>query len=161
MSIPASNGFPFMLSRNAFGRLIHTPADGGPAEEVVPVRAFPIDTESEDISLVGPTGHEVAWISRLDELPPQARDLVRDELARREFMPEILRIVSVDSYVTPTAWTVETSRGEARLALKSEQDIRRISQSKLLISDGHGIHFLIRDLDKLDRASRRMLDRFL
>jgi len=69
--------------------------------------------------------------------------------------------VQVASYVTPTTWTVRTSRGEARLWLKSEQDIRRISQSKLLISDGHGIHFLIRDLERLDRASRRILDRFL
>ncbi|MPS28949.1 DUF1854 domain-containing protein [Pigmentiphaga sp.] len=153
--------FPYTLSRNAYGRLICAPADGGPAEEVTPVRAFPIDTESEDISLVGPGGHEVAWISRLADLPPAARELVREELGQREFMPEIQRIVQVASYVTPTTWTVRTNRGEARLWLKSEQDIRRISQSKLLISDGHGIHFLIRDLERLDRASRRILDRFL
>lgn len=156
-----SNAFPHTLSRNAYGRLICSPADGGPAEEVTPVRAFPIDTESEDISLVGPGGHEVAWISRLADLPPEAREMVREELGHREFMPEIQRIVQVASYVTPTTWTVRTNRGEARLWLKSEQDIRRISQSKLLISDGHGIHFLIRDLERLDRASRRILDRFL
>ena len=155
------NSFPYTLSRNAYGKLICTPADGGPAEEVTPVRAFPIDTECEDISLVGPGGHEVAWIPRLADLPSAARDLVREELGHREFMPEIQRIVQVASYVTPTTWTVRTNRGEARLWLKSEQDIRRISQSKLLISDGHGIHFLIRDLERLDRASRRILDRFL
>ncbi|OVZ57548.1 hypothetical protein CDO44_17465 [Pigmentiphaga sp. NML080357] len=156
-----TTGFPYTLSRNAFGKLIYTPADGSPPEEVVPVRAFPIHAESEDISLVGPGGHEVAWISNLADLPDEARDLVREELNHREFMPEIQRIVGVSGYVTPTTWTVKTNRGEARLWLKSEQDIRRISMSKLLISDGHGVHFLIRDLERLDRTSRRILDRFL
>ncbi|MBX6316854.1 DUF1854 domain-containing protein [Pigmentiphaga sp.] len=151
----------FTLSRNAFGKLVYTPAEGGQAEEVVPVRAFPIHAESEHISLVGPGGHEVAWISRLADLPGDVARLIREELGRREFMPEILRIVSVASYITPTTWTVETHRGETQLWLKSEQDIRRISSSKLLISDGHGIHFLIRDLERLDRNSRRILDRFL
>ncbi|MDX3904515.1 MAG: DUF1854 domain-containing protein [Pigmentiphaga sp.] len=150
----------FTLTRNAFGKLIYTP-EGGPAEEVVPVRAFPIHAESGHISLVGPGGHELAWIARLAELPPEARELVREELRHREFMPEILRIVQVSGYVTPTTWTVETDRGEARLWLKSEQDIRRISHTRLLVSDGHGIHFLIRNVERLDRASRRILDRFL
>ncbi|NDD14270.1 MAG: DUF1854 domain-containing protein, partial [Betaproteobacteria bacterium] len=31
----------------------------------------------------------------------------------------------------------------------------------LLITDSHGIHFLIRDLTKLSRDSRRLLDRFM
>ena len=153
--------FPFTLNRNAFGKLVYIPADGSPQEEVVPVRAFPIHAESEHISLVGAGGHEVAWISRLSDLPEDAGRLIREELSHREFMPEIVRILGVASYVTPTTWTVETSRGETRLWLKSEQDIRRISPSRLLISDGHGVHFLIRDLERLDRASRRILDRFL
>jgi hypothetical protein len=31
----------------------------------------------------------------------------------------------------------------------------------LLIEDIHGIHYLIRNLGKLDRTSRKLLDRFL
>ena len=34
------------------------------------VRAFPIQTPAANISLVGPSGHEVAWIAELAELPP-------------------------------------------------------------------------------------------
>ena len=54
-----------------------------------------------------------------------------------------------------------TNRGNAELILKGEEDIRRLSQTRLLIADAHGIQFLIRDLSKLDRHSRKLLDRFL
>jgi hypothetical protein len=45
--------------------------------------------------------------------------------------------------------------------LKGEEDIRRLSQTQLMISDTHGIQFLIRDIGTLDGASRKLLDRFL
>jgi hypothetical protein len=56
---------------------------------------------------------------------------------------------------------VETNRGDATLLLKGEDDIRRIGDTTLMISDAHGVQFLIRDLKKLDKHSRKMLDRFL
>jgi uncharacterized ferredoxin-like protein len=45
--------------------------------------------------------------------------------------------------------------------LKGEEDIRRIAHATLLIADSHGVQFLIRDTDALDKASRKLLDRFL
>ena len=45
--------------------------------------------------------------------------------------------------------------------LKGEEDIRRLSRTRLLIADTHGIQFLIRDIGTLDRHSRKLLDRFL
>ena len=51
--------------------------------------------------------------------------------------------------------------GKAALILKGEEDIRRLSQTRLLIADTHGIHFLVRDIGMLDRHSRKLLDRFL
>jgi hypothetical protein len=56
---------------------------------------------------------------------------------------------------------VETDRGDTDLVLKAEEDIRRLSPTTLLISDSRGIQFLIRDVPSLDKASRRILDRFL
>ena len=39
--------------------------------------------------------------------------------------------------------------------------IRRIGEASLLISDNHGINFLVRDMFKIDKGSRKILDRFL
>lgn len=149
------------LQRNAFGKLQLTTADGTEHEGVVPVRAYPISAPGGQISLMGPDGHELAWIERLDDVPAEARALVADELARREFTPEIKRLLSVSSFATPSTWQVETDRGPATLVLKGEEDIRRMGQGVLLIADTHGVNFMIRRLADLDRHSRKLLDRFL
>jgi hypothetical protein len=151
----------FQLTRNSFGRLVLTNANGETFEGVHPVRAFPIQAPHDGIALVCADGHEVAWIDQLSDLPQHARQLVEGELAGREFMPEIQRITHVTSFATPSTWTVKTDRGETHFVLKGEEDIRRIGQTTLLIADNHGIHFLIRDLLDLDKHSRKILDRFL
>lgn len=151
----------FQLTRNVFGRLVFTSVDGDVCEGVVPVRAFPIAAPDEGISLVGPDGHEAGWIERLDALPAAQRQLVEEELGRREFMPEIRRIRSVSSFATPSTWEVDTDRGETRLVLWGEEFIRRLGKSGLLIEDSQGIHFLVRDTGSLEGASRKLLDRFL
>ncbi|HPT51134.1 MAG TPA: DUF1854 domain-containing protein [Accumulibacter sp.] len=156
-----STPIDYQLRRNAFGRLEFIGADGEISEGAVPVRAFPITAPDDGIALVDPYGHELAWIDRLADLPAEVRALVESELAGREFMPEIKRIVSVSSFATPSTWEVDTERGLATLILKGEEDIRRLTPPALLIADSHGIHFLIRDRQALDQQSRRFLDRFL
>lgn len=133
----------------------------GETQEALPVRAFPIGAPDEGIALVDPHGHELAWVERLDDLPADLRQLVESELASREFMPVIERIIDVSSFATPSTWTVITNRGETKLILKGEEDIRRLTPPSLLIADSNGIHFLIRDRQALDPHSRKILDRFL
>jgi hypothetical protein len=148
------------LVRNPFGRLILTTAQGT-EEEVVPVRSFPIAAPENGISLVSMDGHELAWIEHLADLPDAQRRLVEEELASREFVPEIRAIKTISSFATPSTWQVDTDRGPFALVLESEDDIRRISRTMLMISDSNGIQFLVRDLTKLDRSSRKLLDGFL
>lgn len=152
---------PFLLIRDPHGRLRLTTADGVVHEGVVPVRAFPIAAPAEGIALVGTDGHELAWIDRLDDLPDATRTLIVEELASREFVPEIRRLRQVSTFAIPSTWNVETDRGEARFILKGEEDIRRLGAATLLIGDSHGVQYLIRDLSSLDKTSRRLLDRFM
>jgi Domain of unknown function (DUF1854) len=151
----------FELQRNAFGRLVLLGAAGERVEGVLPVRAFPIAAPAEGISLVGPDGRELRWIEQLDALPPAQRQLIDEELAAREFAPEIRRLKAVSTFSTPSIWEVETDRGETRFVLKGEEDIRRLGRSMLLIADSHGVQFMVRDIAALDRGSRRLLERFL
>lgn len=150
----------FTLSRDAFGYLMLT-VDGHSHCPVAPVRSFPISAREEGIALIGPDGSELLWIDSLADLSREDRDLILDELGSREFVPEIHRIRQVSSATTPSRWQVETDRGDTALLLKAEEDIRRLSATKLLITDANGIHFLIRDVTALDKVSRRLLDHFL
>ncbi len=151
----------FTLSRDAFGKLNLTDAAGVLHENVSPVRAFPIQAPEAGISLVNTDGKEIAWIESLDRLAPANAALVREELQGREFMPEVSRIVAVTSFATPCTWTVDTNRGTTDFVLRGEEDIRRIGTEALLISDTHGIHFLVRNQYELDKHSKKILDRFL
>lgn len=130
-------------------------------ESVVPVRSFPITHPNRGIALIGLQGTELAWIEHLDDLPESTGELIAEELASREFIPEIRRILSVSTFATPSIWQVETDRGPTPLTLKAEEDIRRLSPPALLVADSNGIQFLIRDMGQLDKLSKRLLDRFL
>ncbi|OBV36613.1 DUF1854 domain-containing protein [Janthinobacterium psychrotolerans] len=151
----------FTLSRDPYGKLLMSTADGQVIEGVAPVRAFPIQSPDEGISLVRGDGKEVAWIEHVNDLPAASRALLVEELEGREFMPEISRVKSVSSFATPCTWDVATDRGDTQFVLKGEEDIRRIGAASLLIADNHGIQFLIRDMFTIDKHTRKILDRFL
>jgi hypothetical protein len=126
------------------------------------VRAFPIAAPGEGLSLVGPDGHELVWIDRLSQLDVAALALIEEELAAREFVPTIEKIVSVSSFSTPSTWDVVTDRGAAKLVLKAEDDIRRLGgRTRLLIATGDGVQFRVPDTTALDKHSRKLLERFL
>jgi hypothetical protein len=153
---------PFALQRDPFGKLVLTTGQGERYEGVVPVRAFPVKSPDDGIALVCPEGHEVAWIDALGDFAEPVQSLIRAELATREFMPVIEQIVSVTSFSTPCTWQVQTDRGQTQFVLRGDEDIRRIGGGgALLVSDSHGIQFLIRDHLALDTHSKKILDRFL
>jgi hypothetical protein len=151
----------FELNRNPFGRLVLTTPQGEVYDGVVPVRAFPIQSPEVGIALVHTDGHEVAWVDQLAALAEPAQSLIREALATREFTPEILTIDSVTSFSTPCTWRVQTDRGETSFVLRGNEDIRRVGGTILLVTDSHGIQFLIRDSLQLSKESRKILDRFL
>jgi hypothetical protein len=149
------------IHRNDFGRLVLVDAQGTNHVGVVPVRAFPLAAPTQGLSLVGPDGHELAWVDSLEDLPNQTRVLIEEELAPREFVPAIQRLLAVSSFATPSIWSVVTDRGQFDFVLKAEEDIRRLEGGALLISSSEGLQLRVTDRFGLDRASRKLLERFL
>ena len=149
------------LMRDSLGRLVFIDQVGTQHVDVHAVRAFPITAPSAGISLMDSAGKELFWFTSLAAIPEEDRGLLMEELAAREFMPVIEKISSVSSYATPSIWLVQTDRGETRLRLNGEENIRRVAGNTLLISDANGVQYLVRDSSQLDKQSRKLLDRFL
>ena len=143
------------------GRWYFVSAQGQRHDHVMAVRSFPVAAPEEGIALVDGDGKELLWIPHLSMLTDAVRARVVKAINQREFMPQILKLYGVSGFLTPSTWDVETDRGRANLLLKGEEDIRRLSASVLLVTDAHGVQFLIRDLARMDRYSRKLLDRFL
>ena len=156
------NSLPFRdLRLDAHGKLVLTDLAGDTHTGVTPVRAHPISAPDEGLSLVGSHGHELAWVERLSALPDGPRRLLEDELATREFHPTMKRLISVNTFATPSTWRVETDRGEVDFVLKSEEDIRRLAEGRLLITSNHGVQMEVPDRWALDKQSKKLLERFL
>ncbi|MBB4219670.1 cyanophycin metabolism-associated DUF1854 family protein [Variovorax guangxiensis] len=151
----------FELERDAFGRLVLTDAQGECHVGILPVRAFPLSAPGHGISLVGSEGRELVWIDSVEQLPAQAKALLEEDLAVRDFAPTLLKLYGVSSFGVPSTWTISTDRGETSFVLKAEEDIRRLEGGALLIASAHGVQFRIPDVKTLDRASRKLLERFL
>lgn len=163
MSSAAKNNarLRFGLSHDPFGRLVLINAEGERHVGVEPVRCFPLSDHDHWISLCDPQGHEVALVQDLDDLPEATRELLKQDLARREFAPRLQRIKSRQTAADWSEWEVDTDRGPTKLRIKSEDDVRRLGPQRVLVIDAQGIRYLIEDARQLDSGSRRILEHYL
>lgn len=157
---PATAG-TFGLSHDNWGRLVMIDRDGRRHVGVEPVRAFPISDAEHWISIVDNEGRELACVHDVAQLPAQTRQILEEDLARREFVPVLERIYGVSSEAAPSEWDVQTDRGRTRFTLNSEDDIRRLGPYNALVIDVNGIRYVINDIRTFDAASRRVLERYL
>ncbi len=160
-SVAPGESPPFSLGHDDWGRLVLTDAEGNRCPGVEVVRAFPLSAPRQFVSICDPKGRELLWLDRLDDLPESLAQCVEEELSKREFLPIVHRIVSISSPVEPSEWEVETDRGPTFFMLDSEDDIHELDECRALITDAHGIRYLIPDKTKLDEGSLRYLERYL
>ena len=151
---------PFTLEYDAFEHLVLVDAAGQRHVGVEPTRAFPITAPNQWIAICDAHGRELICLQDLETLPEPVRLILKDELRKRDFIPQILRINSATGN-NPSQWEVQTDRGPKTFLLKSDDDLRRLGSKRALLIDAYGIRYLIPDTHKLDGASRRMLERYL
>lgn len=168
MRTPSTNGAPlvgklpsFALHRDRRGRLVLTDADGQQHVGVEPIRAFPLSAPRYGLALCDAGGREVLWIECLDDLPEEPRVILEEEVARREFVPILRRVVRISTPAEPSEWEVETDRGPTRFVLDSEDDVHRLEDFRAIVKDSQGLRYLIPDLRTLDAGSRGLLERYL
>lgn len=151
----------FKLHFDGWGQLVLTDADGRSHVGVEPVRCFPLSDPSRGIVVCDRAGRELVWVADLAELPTDLQRCLEDALASREFVPVLVRIVAVSAGTEPSEWDVETDRGHTRFRLNSEDDVRRLSADRAMITDALGVRYLIPSLRNLDDATARVLERYL
>ena len=148
----------FGLERDQWGQLVYIASDGKRHANVAPIPLFPISEPESWIAIRSSDGAELTCIEDPRTLPGDVRQLLCEELSRREFVPVIRRIVRVSGNTEPCEWQVETDRGPTRFVLKSEDDVRRIGEQQILILDAHGTRYHIPDLSAVDIKSRRIVE---
>ena len=146
------------IKSNTDGSLIAVDDSGQEFANVVPLRLFPLSEPDRWIALLGNDGREIAVLSDPQEMDELSRKLLEAELGRREFVPIVKQILWVSGNSEPCSWRVDTDRGRTEFVLNSDDDIRRLGRSSVLIVDSHGIRYLIPDRHALDPYSRRIVE---
>ena len=149
------------LQRDDAGRLLLWDAAGREHVRVEPVRAFPLSDPERLIALVDNHGRELVTIEDLAELPADTRQLIVAELADRQFLPRIERVIRVQDAKEPEIWDVVTDRGAVRFLLGDSEEIRRLGPHRAILLDVHGGRYFIPDSRQLDARSQHILTRYL
>jgi Domain of unknown function (DUF1854) len=149
------------LYHDPWGRLTFEDDAGSVHVGVEPVRAFPLSEPQRDISLLDHEGREVLHVPQIGQLPADFRAFLEEELGRRHFLPTIRRIHAIEGITEPTTWDVDTDRGRTKFRLRSEEDVRRVVGSRVIIVDDHGVRYLIADYTTFDATSRRLLEQYV
>src|SRR5262245_55786666 len=129
----AAGSSGFTLERDSWGRVVLNDHSGRQYVGVVLLRAFPISDPNRAISICDKLGHEVAYIDSVETLPPESRRMLEAELARREFMPTILRILNNPPQTEPSQWQILTDRGSTTIRLEREDDVRQFDEHRVLV----------------------------
>jgi ABC-type multidrug transport system ATPase subunit len=123
-------------------------------------RAFPLSNPTAYVSLVDAQGEECACFEALAELEPSERATLERALTQADFLPLISRILSVTQEATSSLWRVDTDRGTTEFVVDQEDHVRPLEDGRHLISDSHGMRYMVPAPSALDAPSRKILARF-
>ena len=158
MSDTATNSAPDVDLDDAGDLVLQT--DDGPTV-VRAARAFPWSHPDRFIALRDDEGNELATIDDLAGLPARSRGAVEAWLQRHTFVPKVLRVAEVREVNAAWLFRFDTDRGEVTVLLKEREDLRFLTDGRILLRDPDGQTYELPPPDELDRDSRRELERIV
>jgi len=150
------------IVRNEAGQLVvHLRGQTEPVVDAVVARCFPWALPGRYISIRDRKGKELVMLKTLADLDHTSRRLVEEEIRDKIFSPGIARILSHKREFGVTSITAATDRGQVTFQIRTRDDVRVLSPTRLLFRDADGNTYEIADLDRLDPASRRYAEEYL
>jgi ATP-binding cassette subfamily B protein len=135
-------------------------SSGAERQRVLARRCFPLTEPERFIALVDQHGREVTCIESSAQLPAASAQALALSLAATELLPRVERVDAVREEATRSLWQVMTDRGPRGFVVEQEDHIRRLADGRHLITDEHGMRYLVPRLEELDPKSRRLLSPF-
>lgn len=131
------------------------------------VQLFPLRMPQSFISVIatdknGKHESEIGIIRQLDQVEPQARKLILNELQRSFFLPEIQALRKLDITGGIDELIVITDRGEKTLFIcDRKQSIHTTDDGMLLITDMDKCRYRITNPNSLSPESRHLLEKIM
>ena len=132
----------------------------GDALVVTARRCFPLTNPERFLCLVDPRGHELCCLESSSLLPAESRAALHSAFAASELLPRVEQIDAILAEATQSTWRVVTDRGPRSFVVEQEEHIRRLADGRHLITDAHGMRYLVPRSEELDAKSRKFLSAF-
>ena len=121
------------------------------------LRAFPISGAERDLVLRDGGGKEIGILADLNGVEEKQRQLLKNSLDNRYFLPKIVKIHSIFERFGSAVWKVETDRGETEITTKAlHEALYEVTPTRFLLRDSGDNRFEIADVSALDDDSKRM-----
>jgi len=122
-------------------------------------RTFPFSYEEKYISVRDKDGNEIGMVKELTDFSDEVQTIVKEELKWTYFCPEIEKIYSIDEEFGYSYWKVKTDHGQKEFTLRGRNKaITPITETRLIITDIDGNRFQVKNVNKLDKKSFRLVD---
>lgn len=141
------------------GRMLNVTVDGVQTDSVYVHCSFPHTNKRIYLSIRTFENKEIGMIRSLDEFPPEAAELLEEQVRIRYFAPEITKVIKIKDEFGYSYWETETTSGICRFTVRSGgSNAKLVTESRLLITDVDGNRFVIPDLEKLSDKEYRMVE---
>ena len=132
--------------------------DGEEYTDIKIRRAFPLEESDRYIGVFAAEDQELGTIEDPQQLDDQSRQVLRDELDKIYFQPQILAFNSLDEEFGVLRGQIETTSGPRQLEIRGYRtNVRMLSGGRAVIEDVDGNRYLIANWRALPRRTREIL----
>ncbi len=150
------------------GSLLGAILDGEDVGRCDVLRLFPLHKPDEYLSVRRQSDHrgernlEMGIIENMDSFSEKEIALLKRDLQKRYFVPEITKVKNAKEEFGHTYWEVETTAGDRSFTtFDMSSSLVRIDANSAMLIDVDGSRYLIPDLKKADDKAMKMLDIWL
>lgn len=130
--------------------------------EITVRRTYPMSRPYEYLSVWTKDDKEIGIIRNIEELDEKSREELVAELKLRYVIPAVTQIISIKEEPGLWSFQVKTDRGDLKLLMRNiHEHIQMIGVNRLIITDMEGKRCEIKDIESLDAASRKQLNKVI
>lgn len=102
---------------------------------------------------------EIGILRSVSELPENQADIVRKELDKRYFIPEIISVSDVKEEFGSATWKTVTTAGERDFTMSDlGTNVRGLGENRVMLTDVYGNRYYIPNITKMDDKTQKVLE---
>ena len=135
--------------------------NGEAHNRVILTRALPLAKPDSYVCVTDVDRKELGIIEHISDFPEDQQALINRELAQRYFCPDITEITAIKEKMGHFYFDVKVGDYPMSFTIRDLSKNIRCTDDQIILTDVDGNRFLIGDINRIDKKSRRKLEPYL